>query len=137
LREKYHGALSQLKEIFFRFFFVLTDTRQSLYRVPDKKHSAKIVLPTLFLPSGLCAFAECIWGTVAPGKAPKSGSACRVGGTNIDKHLPPPGVEYHAQEQPDELCIFASKGLDVVELSRSGRLFLESCDICNSVCRIL
>ena len=41
----------------------------------------------------------------------------RVGGTNIDKHLPPPGVEYHAQEQPDELCIFASKGLDVVELS--------------------
>ena len=34
----------------------------------------------------------------------------------VDKHLSS-GVEYRAQEQPDELCIFGSKCLDVVELS--------------------
>jgi hypothetical protein len=40
---------------------VFFDTRQSLCRVSEKKHSAKNPLPMKFLPSVLCrvGFAEC------------------------------------------------------------------------------
>ena len=61
---------------FFRFQLCrMSGTRQSLCRVPDKKHSAKTPLPTGSLPSAALGkafaecklgFAECPWHSAKP-----------------------------------------------------------------------